>query len=191
MKKTKEVVNAMAEFSDRMNQLYLDAEGLRDCTEDPTEKQVFNDTRNALYELRFQAKNLARKWAQGVTSLVAIAMISFSCASLQGTPDVNMAEFVITTIGPYDTLCVKERGILTRKFKNLDTQVEVSFVSSSFNINIRQAFRSESTYTFSGTAEDGTCYDVTMGRPQRGDAIIGFQKCEHEWIIIGLKCYAI
>lgn len=62
--KSPKVVQAMQEFTDRMFQLYQDAEGLRDCTEDANEKEVFNETRNALYDLKFKAKRLSQKWSE-------------------------------------------------------------------------------------------------------------------------------
>jgi hypothetical protein len=62
MKKSPKVIQAMEEFTDRMFQLYQDAEGLRDCTESGGEKAVFNNTRNSLHDLRFEAKKVLNKW---------------------------------------------------------------------------------------------------------------------------------
>jgi hypothetical protein len=56
------VIKAMEEFSDMMFKLYEDAGGLRDCTDNHEEKQIFNDTRNALYELKYKARKLYHKW---------------------------------------------------------------------------------------------------------------------------------
>jgi hypothetical protein len=61
-RKSEKVVTAMREFSDLMWKLYHDAEGLRDCTEYGDEKKVFNETRQALYDLKYKAKRLADKW---------------------------------------------------------------------------------------------------------------------------------
>jgi hypothetical protein len=60
--KSVKVKAAMNEFAEAMSKVYFAAEGLRDCTEDGHEKQVFNDTRNALHELRHRANKLAHKW---------------------------------------------------------------------------------------------------------------------------------
>lgn len=62
MAKSKEVVQEMDKFQQMMFNLYEAAEGLRDCTEDGSEKEVFNKTRNALYELKYEARRLYHKW---------------------------------------------------------------------------------------------------------------------------------
>lgn len=60
--KSKKVLECMEKFVEDMHQLYIDAGGLRDCTENHHEKDVFNQTRNALYELRYKAKQVLMDW---------------------------------------------------------------------------------------------------------------------------------
>jgi len=54
----------MREFTDRMQQLYNMAEGLRDCA-GGKDKDIFNQTRGALYELQYKAKEQASRWERG------------------------------------------------------------------------------------------------------------------------------
>lgn len=51
----------MKDFSDRMNELYNIAEGLRDCASGQ-DKEVFNQTRGALYNLRDKAREQYYNW---------------------------------------------------------------------------------------------------------------------------------
>ena len=51
----------MRDFADRMNELYNIAEGLRDCA-DGHDKEIFNLTRGALYDLVGKASEQAHKW---------------------------------------------------------------------------------------------------------------------------------
>jgi hypothetical protein len=52
----------MKEFADKLNEVYDLAGSLRDCTADPKEKNVFNNTRGALYSLRDEARELYYNW---------------------------------------------------------------------------------------------------------------------------------
>jgi len=60
----KPTVAHMERFSDMMFELYELAEGLRDSTADGKEKEIFNKTRGALYDLRYEARDLYYKWHQ-------------------------------------------------------------------------------------------------------------------------------
>lgn len=64
MKKTKKEAKAMREFADAMRKVYNDAEVLRDCTNDHVEKEIFNKTRNVLYDLVNPARYQAQRWEQ-------------------------------------------------------------------------------------------------------------------------------
>ena len=49
-------------FARAIEKIYNEAEVLRDCTELHTEKEVFNATRAALYDLMPKARRLAYTW---------------------------------------------------------------------------------------------------------------------------------
>lgn len=51
----------MKDFADRMDELYNMAEGLRDCA-GGHDKEIFNDTRRALYNLRDKAREQYYNW---------------------------------------------------------------------------------------------------------------------------------
>lgn len=51
----------MKDFADRMEELYNMAEGLRDCA-DGKDKEIFNQTRGALYNLRDKAREQYYHW---------------------------------------------------------------------------------------------------------------------------------
>ena len=62
--KDKRVLERMEKFSEMMFALYSEAEVLRDCTESGVEKEIFNKTRTALYELKYEARKLNHKWSE-------------------------------------------------------------------------------------------------------------------------------
>lgn len=51
----------MKDFADRMEELYNMAEGLRDCA-DGKDKDIFNRTRGALYDLTYPAREQYYRW---------------------------------------------------------------------------------------------------------------------------------
>jgi hypothetical protein len=65
MAHTKKEVEAMDRFRQMLDDVYELAGGLRDCTELAKEKDVFNQTRGALYELRGKARKLFYEWESG------------------------------------------------------------------------------------------------------------------------------
>jgi hypothetical protein len=92
----------------------------------------------------------------------------------------------MTHVQPCDTLYIQERGTLKQQFKKLNSELEISFVSARFNIQVRQAFRTKDRYSYSGVGDDGQRYDIVIGRPEQGDAVVSFRKCDHEVIVIDL-----
>lgn len=61
MSTTNERLNRMKKFYEKMFDLYEEAEYLRDCATGE-EKEVFNETRGALYELKFKARKIYFAW---------------------------------------------------------------------------------------------------------------------------------
>lgn len=122
--------------------------------------------------------------------IIVLAVISVSCGSLiNSSPQINRADFAITEWHTNDSTCVIEQGELFIHFRVFNTETEVKFKSESFNIHIPKAIRTEpNSYSYSGIATDGTRWDVTIGVPRRGDAIIAFRG-EHGWTIIDYKCF--
>lgn len=59
---TPKTLDKMKTFYEKMFELYEEAEYLRDCTGDADEKEVFNETRASLYELKFKARKVYYKW---------------------------------------------------------------------------------------------------------------------------------
>lgn len=116
-------------------------------------------------------------------------LILFGCGSIiNGTPQINKADFYITTINSVDTTCVKDHGTLFIHSKVFNTEVEVKYEGIGFNINIPKAIRSEpNSYTYSGYATDHSQWDVTIGTKR--DAIIAFKGGPSYWKIIDYKCF--
>jgi hypothetical protein len=121
--------------------------------------------------------------------ILLLSLTLFGCGSLlKSAPQINTADFYITTISSTDTTCIKEHGLLFIDSKVFNTEVEVRYEGTVFSIYIPKAIRSQSSsYSYSGYADDGSAWDVTIGTKR--DAIIAFKGGPTYWKIIDYKCF--
>jgi hypothetical protein len=118
-----------------------------------------------------------------IIATVFFLMVLHSCSPRTQSTS-TLADFVITRVSECDTVCVKERGILRIDSRN------ITFISASYDIRL-SSIHVIAPNEFTAIDQNNKPYDVVIGKPMRGDAIIGFQPCHHEWIIIDTKCFGV
>lgn len=118
--------------------------------------------------------------------IILLLLIS-SCATFNKTK-VFHADFAITHMGDSTSSCTTEKAKLVMKQGFLASVLDMQFISSQDTVIITKAYRSEArSYSYSGYDSSGRKFDIVVGTPWTGDAIIAFRD-QKNWTVVDYKC---
>jgi hypothetical protein len=125
--------------------------------------------------------------------LIAIALLLLFCGlalafTSCSAPKVYNHKYAVIHKTDSTFACRLQDVELSYTQRFLGSKLSMTLATDNSIIVIKKAIRNDPhSYSYSGYDTKGVAYDITLGRPKRGDAVIALQD-QYKWTIIDQTC---